>query len=331
MEPGDPELPPYLAPWANNLPAGELHPLIDELAFAPNTITEPPVAEFGEIIFGSDLHCGIFDPVAFGDGPPHFGWGPLCPNAQSAIPGNMGQDDWEPGRLVAPLNGTGPLPNRVAREGAAKVPHLRNIELTGPYFHTGSYLTLRQVVDFYMRGGDFPMTNAENRDPNLVDVDIQAFGFGSTLGLPPQFQDAVPDAISQYGPMPDLAPPGCFLDPPNCTPEPATSTPEEAKVALVKFLLALTDERLKFERAPFDRPEIFPPIDGTAPDNTGGRAQLLGLAATTCSGGLPATDNDHCFLHVPAVGAAGSGTPLSNFLGISSTPVGGDDNDHFDR
>ena len=29
-------------------------------------------------------------------------------------------------------------------------------ELNGPYFHTGGYLTLRQVVDFYDRGGDFP-------------------------------------------------------------------------------------------------------------------------------------------------------------------------------
>ena len=58
----------------------------------------------------------------------------------------------------------------MARNGAVKAPQLRNVELTGPYFHTGSYLTLRQVVDFYMRGGDFPVTNAEDRDPNLVDI-----------------------------------------------------------------------------------------------------------------------------------------------------------------
>ena len=38
MEPAAPQLPEYLAPWANNLPAGELHPEIDELAFAPNTV-----------------------------------------------------------------------------------------------------------------------------------------------------------------------------------------------------------------------------------------------------------------------------------------------------
>jgi hypothetical protein len=32
---------------------------------------------------------------------------------------------------------------------------LRNVELTAPYFHNGGQLTLRQVIDFYNRGGDF--------------------------------------------------------------------------------------------------------------------------------------------------------------------------------
>ncbi len=41
-------------------------------------------------------------------------------------------------------------------DGEFKVPTLRNAELTGPYFHNGKYLTLRQVVDFYDRGGDVP-------------------------------------------------------------------------------------------------------------------------------------------------------------------------------
>ena len=37
-----------------------------------------------------------------------------------------------------------------------KIPGLRNIELTGPYFHNGCKLTLDEVIDFYSRGGDFP-------------------------------------------------------------------------------------------------------------------------------------------------------------------------------
>lgn len=298
MPPKFPLLPEYLAPWANNLPAGEASPQIDELAFAPNTMTEAPFAEFGEILFGADFNCGIFDPVAFGAGPPNFGWGPTCPNSQTGVPVNF-----DP-----PLNGTWPFANRVARNGAVKAPQLRNVELTGPFFHTGSFLTLRQVVDFYMRGGDFPLTNAEDRDPNLVNIGLQAFGFGSTRGLPPEFQDAIPDVIAQYDAFPDTDN--------ETTPEPANATPEAAKVALVKFLLSLTDERVKFEQGPFDHPEIFVPLDGTAPDN----GSLAGLAAGGREGFLNNLASG-LFRHVPAVGAAGSATPLPGFLGVTNNPA----------
>ena len=47
--------------------------------------------------------------------------------------------------------GTWPMVNRVGRFGSIKAPQLREIELTVPYFHNGGKLTLRQVVDFYVR------------------------------------------------------------------------------------------------------------------------------------------------------------------------------------
>jgi cytochrome c peroxidase len=49
------------------------------------------------------------------------------------------------------------------------VPHLRNTELRGPYFHNGGMATLRQVVDFYNRGGDFrsAATDGQIRPLNL--------------------------------------------------------------------------------------------------------------------------------------------------------------------
>ena len=46
----------------------------------------------------------------------------------------------------------------VALDGAFKTPGLRNIELTAPYFHNGSMLTLDEVIEFYTRGGNFPGT-----------------------------------------------------------------------------------------------------------------------------------------------------------------------------
>lgn len=41
----------------------------------------------------------------------------------------------------------------VSNLGAFKTPSLRNVELTGPYFHNGSMLVLGHVMDFYSRGG----------------------------------------------------------------------------------------------------------------------------------------------------------------------------------
>jgi cytochrome c peroxidase len=40
--------------------------------------------------------------------------------------------------------------------GAFKTPALRDVKLTGPYFHSGAFATLEEVVDFYARGGNFP-------------------------------------------------------------------------------------------------------------------------------------------------------------------------------
>jgi cytochrome c peroxidase len=56
---------------------------------------------------------------------------------------------------------------RTAVDGAFKTPTLRNVELTGPYFHNGGQATLRQVVDFYVRGGDFPEQNVATLDPDI--------------------------------------------------------------------------------------------------------------------------------------------------------------------
>ncbi len=45
-----------------------------------------------------------------------------------------------------------------------RTPNLRNVELRGAFFHNGQMTTLREVVDFYARGGDF---NAPNKDNNV--------------------------------------------------------------------------------------------------------------------------------------------------------------------
>ena len=61
---------------------------------------------------------------------------------------------------------------RVAVDGAFKVPSLRNVALTAPYFHNGSLATLMQVVEFYNRGGNFAANNIDNLAPNIQPLHL---------------------------------------------------------------------------------------------------------------------------------------------------------------
>ena len=129
--------------------------------------------------------------------------------------------------------------------GSFKSIGLRNVELTGPYFHNGGQATLEQVVDFYTRGGDF----ANNA--------IRPFNINSTR-----------------------------------------------KVALVAFLRALTDERVRHQRAPFDHPELCVPA---------GHPELRpGLLIAAQIPQFPRSSMEN-WLGLAPVGAAGHAAPLQTF------------------
>jgi len=64
---------------------------------------------------------------------------------------------------------------RTLTDGTFKVPSLRNLELTAPYFHNGGQRTIRQVVEFYNRGGDF-------REHNVQDIDFEIGRLNLTAG-----------------------------------------------------------------------------------------------------------------------------------------------------
>ncbi len=57
-------------------------------------------------------------------------------------------------------------------DGSFKVPTLRNVELTGPFFHNGGQATLEQVVEFYNRGGDFAKQNLADLAPDIHPLDL---------------------------------------------------------------------------------------------------------------------------------------------------------------
>lgn len=164
------------------------------------------------------------------------------------VPGCVQDPFGDPPRLCP----SGPIA-RVAVDGAFKVPTLRNVELTGPYFHNGGHLTLRQTIDFYDRGGDFHEANFDNLSPGVRKLNLT-----------------------------------------------------EAEVdSLVDFLLALTDERVRWEKAPFDHPEL-PLGEGHTPAAEGNPKR---------HGGTPLPTRQ---LLIPAVGAAGRASeglgPLRPYL-----------------
>ena len=189
-------------------------------------------------------------------------WDPQdIPNPLDPFPAYMASyvPDLPPGFL--PID-TFPFPGRVNNGGNFKTASLRNVSLTGPYMHNGGMSTLRQVVDFYVRGTNFPVTNAENFDVTIVPL-------GALRN-----QDVLVDE-------------------------------------LVQFLMTLTDDRVANEAAPFDHPEIFVPITGSADHPGNGvvneavRTALLGDSAN--------------FQQVLAVGATGRNifqSPLQPFLGL---------------
>lgn len=155
----------------------------------------------------------------------------------------QGFDPQREGSIAADAN--------VLVDGAFKVPGLRNVEFTGPYFHNGGKATLMQVVDFYNRGGDFVR---ENGPRNLPPI--------QPLGLS-----------------------------------------QEQKEDLVAFLLALSDDRVRYARAPFDHPSLCV-TNGHEGDHLQVRVDRSGKAI----------DRMHC---IDAVGASGSRAPAGHFLGLS--------------
>lgn len=130
-----------------------------------------------------------------------------------------------------------------------KTPGLRNVELTAPYFQNGGQLTLKQVVEFYNRGGDFHEQNIANLDADIQNLNLS----------------------------------------------------DQNKEDLVTFLKALTDERVRYEKAPFDHPQLFIP-NGHPGDET----------SLTNDGTGKAKDN---LVEIPSVGRNGSSGGTPNFLG----------------
>jgi cytochrome c peroxidase len=69
-----------------------------------------------------------------------------------------------PGALPANFDGAD-VTKGFGVDGAFKIPSLRNVALTAPYFHNGDSRTLREVVELYSRGGNVAPIEALDGTP----------------------------------------------------------------------------------------------------------------------------------------------------------------------
>jgi cytochrome c peroxidase len=245
--------------------------------------TNASVSHQGAHPFGDPQPEFLIQNMVMGDGGTAFYDDGFYNIAVRPIEGDIGRGgtdpfgyplSWTDRALMVDNNGTLPFINpllpcgtnqpvpcpqqRSATAGAFKAPGLRNVELTGPFFHNGGAANLMQVIDHYTRGGSFHEANIATLAPDIQTI----------VGL-------------QHNPV--------------------------VQNQLVSFLMALTDERVRWEKAPFDHPELFIP---------NGSPRKARPPLKTC-GGVSCDQ----MLQLPAVGRRGLGAlglpPIQSFMGLS--------------
>jgi cytochrome c peroxidase len=198
---------------------------------------------------------------------------------------------------VASAGGVDLSSKYIAVDGAFKVPGLRNVELTPPYFHNGGYLTLESVIQFYSRGGDFGCSTAGTSVIAPFDPAVNP-GLALCRTANPNEQPLTGVDGTEIRP---LGIPGISSPTPGLTDGKVSPTDNE-QADLLAFLQALTDERVRYHKAPFDHPQLFIP-----------NGQLNDHKTTKANPYAPALAMDR-FISIPAVGAQGYSTPLPGFL-----------------
>ncbi len=187
-------------------------------------------------------------------------------------------------------------------DGAFKIPMLRNVELTAPYFHNGGAKSLDEVVEFYFRGGNHQsvaslgLTAPSNSDPSVIPPGTvlntgALVGFDATRANQVVIRPVGTLSGPNFDNVPAQNPSAVFRGGPFI---------EEDKQAIVALLRGMTDERVKNRKAPFDHPQLFVPNGHWGNEN-----YVINFFGT-------ALDQ---FAEIPAVGQNG-GDQLPKFLGI---------------
>src|SRR5216683_3233365 len=170
----------------------------------------------------------------------------------------------------------GPLTQRVAVDGTMKIPSLRNVAQTAPYFHNGGEGTLAQVVQFYSRGGD-----------------VRSVAGGDTSGSGPLGESDLLSVAASGSNLGDKIK--------------SRNLSGKDQAALVAFMKSLTDDRMRCHAAPFDHPELTVSNgnDPAAAPNGANAAEKTITVAAVGKNGIDAAKcasiaNDGTFDQLPA-------------------------------
>ncbi len=142
---------------------------------------------------------------------------------------------------------------KLESDGALKIPTIRNVALTPPYFSYGGYSTLRQVMKFYNRGGNRRTLTPDNAALEGLGSTCQT---GDITGSGPDGDHPFPvDHVDCNTNTTGLIVPLGLSD---CDENGEVSCDVESDdlSAVVRFMESLTDRRVQCDAAPFDHPEL---------------------------------------------------------------------------
>jgi len=173
---------------------------------------------------------------------------------------------------------------KLESDGATKIPGIRNVGLTPPYFSYGGYASLRQVMKFYNRGGNRRAITEQNAALEAPGSNCRS---GDDTGTGPDGDHPLPinDPDCNTNVTGLIVPLG-LLD---CDENGVTTcdVASDDLSAVVRFMESLTDQRVQCDQAPFDHPALSVPHGHEARE-----------------GDIPGAALDRLF-SLPAVGADG--------------------------
>lgn len=178
------------------------------------------------------------------------------------FPSNIGCINWNPDTTpFGFICSNDPIVSdeRDAVDGAFKTSTIRNVELTGPYFHNGGFSTLEQVVQFYNRGGD--RKDLFQKDTVCGGALTTIDAYGNTVVAGDLTTGRIDDSgfgIVPSNMAPDMAGTKNLLVT-TCntvSPQGNLGLTDSDINDIVAFMKSLTDERVRWEKAPFDHPSL---------------------------------------------------------------------------